>query len=405
MFMIKNISHKFNQIRLTRKWRKRKSRGRNISLRANNVLSLLRDFEQHGIKYVVLRWFDEVPLTAEEEASFPADHDIDILIDTKNAKKIASAACKYPGSIKCDIYNLTGNRGLAYNNLPYYPPVLAAKLLDNRIKYRDMFYVPDPRMYFNSLAYHLVYHKGLNSGIASGVNGLQSNPQPKRDYAALLEELGDKINMGLKRPYTLLSLHKYLKENKWDMPYDLLERWPVETQWHNYLLRKHTEALKPWADKLPGLIVFFIRQDIVELGKTDDVYDMLEERFEIVLKQELTQQQIADVSIGVRGGNWTGDIPNKIVVAAIAVVCYDHNPRAVSETDRKRLALYPKVSNQNVFHKHEIRDRLDRDRSIPKRISSGIHCSDNPLEAQNMLQALFPETYQAVNQKILDGIT
>ena len=401
--MIESSFGWFIKKRLLNKWKKRKKRWKNITLKLKDIHDFFEKLETHNISYVVLRWFDEVPLTKMDEKNFSEKNDIDLLVDTKDINKLASIASKHYGKIKCDIYNVKGGRGLSYNKFPYYPPVLASKILGNRELYNDVFYVPCPQHHFKSLAYHLVYHKGLDSGIPTGAE-IQTKPNPKRNYGKHLQQLGDKLALDIPKPYTLLNLHNYLVQNKWDMTYDLIERWPNKTLWHEYLLKCHIEDLKPWAEKLPHLLIFFIRQDMVDSGRVESICDMVEEKFEILMKQQLNQRQVEDIGFKVRGGNWTSNKDNKVIPASVAIICYDHNPVEMSAKDTKYNELYPKVRNKNIFHKHEIRRRLASDKTFNKILSSGVHSCDNHLEAQHMLSAIFPEMYEQINRELFSRI-
>jgi hypothetical protein len=387
---------------LLSKWRRRKRRGKNVRLRVSNLKGLFQRFDKYSIRYVILRWFDEVPLTRQEEDNFKQDDDIDILVDTEDIKLLAFIAGRHPGNVKCDIYSLTGRRGMSVLKMPYYPPALASIILSKRQRYRDVFFVPEALTHFRSLAFHLVYHKGTDSGIPSGCH-LQSDPEPKRPYGRFLAELGQSLSVRIEQPYTLLGLHEYLKQCDWEMPYDLLERWPRQTDWHKVLLQKEADILRPWAEKLPGLLLFFIRQDLIEDNKTDTVYQMLEEKFSILKTENLNPQQIGRVMRKVRGGNWIAHNGTWIIPPKIAVICYDRNPVAVQETDADKMRSYPLVENRNVFHKHEIRMRLAEANGDSEEVF-GIHGSDNAYEAQHMLRTIYAEDTPKVNQTILDNI-
>lgn len=349
-----------------------------------------------------MRWFDEVPLTLQGEDKLESVNDIDILVDTEDFKLLALIASQHPGNIRFDVYNRTGRRGMSYASMPYYPPALASIILDKRVLYHDTFYVPEALTYFRSLAFHLVYHKGLDSGIPSGCH-LQSNSNPKRPYQRFLTELGQGLGIKIEQPYTLLGLHEYLKQCGWEMPYDLFERWPHKSPWHQYLLEQETKVLEHWAEKLPNLLVFFIRQDLIEHNKTDMVYQMLEEKFSILKKEQLDQQQIGRVMHKVRGGNWIAHNGTWIIPPQIAVICYDHNPVPLAETDVNKIKSHPFVKNKNVFHKQEIRTRLTNKDNIPEKVF-GIHGSDNAYEAQHMLRIIYTENTPDVNRKLFENV-
>ena len=101
--------HWWRKKRLLSKWRRRKRRKRTIRLEVRDVAGTFDQFNRQGIVYVVLRWFDEVPLTASQEDSY--DDDIDLLVAGGQVEKIADIVCRQPGKTKCDLYGATGRRG------------------------------------------------------------------------------------------------------------------------------------------------------------------------------------------------------------------------------------------------------------------------------------------------------
>jgi hypothetical protein len=254
-------------------------------------------------------------------------------------------------------------------------------------------------MAFRSLAFHLVYHKGPLSGIPTGCE-IETHSSPKRDYKRYIEDLGRTLKVGIEPPYSLLKLHDYLKGCLWSMPYDLLERWPNKSPWHQFLLRRELDLLQPWAQRLPGLLVFFIRQDATSQEKLEFIIDQLSGKFQILLKDVMTDDQTARVIRLVRGGNWVQGPNLDLVRPTIAVITYDHNPVPVDESDNQKKISYPLVRNGNVFIKQHIREMLNNKFSADGEIF-GIHGSDNEFEAQHMLRAIYGQKVDEINHLLL----
>ncbi len=399
---LKKLIYWYRSICLQKKWRSKRKRKGTIRLYVRDVAQLFRRFEEYNIRYLVLRWFQEVPTTVEQEK----DHanDVDLLIEVEgNLPTIAQIVSRQPGHFKCDLYSTSGRFGTSYLGMPYYPPVLAQQLLDTRIRHETGFYIPSRKNQFLSLAYHLTYHKGLESGIPSGCE-LTANPHPKRPYGQLLEKLGKELGVDLPTPYTLLGLHNYLKQNDWDMPYDLLERWPRRTDWHKKLLEVELGIIDEDARRLPHILVFFIREDMVKEKKEDFILNLIREKFRILEMVNLSEEQSNRVMRQVRGGNWLKYKGTETIGPAIAVCCHDDHPIPIDKSDTKRNALYPLVSNQNAFHKHEIRKRLAEESGSEDRVN-GIHGSDNAYESQHMLRAIFGQEHiGAMNRQLLEKI-
>lgn len=381
-------------------WRRRARKKHTARLRLTDVPGFLERLEQQGIPSVVLRWPEEVPRTPFEETGFTGD--VDMLIDGRGLKQAIEIAAGQPGPVKCDLYTSTGHRGTTYRKMPYYPPVLAERILADRQPHEAGVPVPGARTQFPSLAFHLVYHKGLQSGIASGCH-LESCPHPTRDYPALLAQLASRFGVECEQPITLASMHRWLKTQGWDMPVDLLARWPKQTAWHEWLWEQEVASLRTWAERLPQLLVFLVRDDAVRLGLAKDIYEMLREKFSVLVIETLTETQSATVMARVRGGNWIEHGKTTLVPPRVAVVCYDHQPLAVDSakvTSRER-SSYPLVENANVFHKHEIRERLNRGRRSGEPRIHGLHGSDTACEAQHMLEAVFGPRSDSMNADFL----
>lgn len=399
MTMLKCLLKPIHRHYYLQKWRQKHRKDKTVRLKVCRVLEVLREFEQRNIPYVVLRWFEEVPLNLEQEATFKED--VDLLIEPSKMDQIAELAGSHRGTMKCDLYSTTAKLGTSYLGMPYYPPVMAQEILANRVRYQGLFYVPSPQYHFNSLAYHLVYHKGLESGIPAGCD-LTTNPQPKRQYAEKLEELGEVNGIDLARPYTLCSLHNYLKLIHWDMPYDLLVRWPRQTAWQEYLINQERRLLQPYAEKLPELAVFFIRSDVVDANAVEDTYQQLERKFTLLHKETLDSEQQKRVMRMVRGGNWIEHKRTTTVPPCIAVVAYDFSPQSYAENDPRK-KRYPLVTNTNMFYKHKIRKSINDGTQVKQKII-GIHGSDNAYEAQHMLEAIYGDKTEQINEQLLRTI-
>jgi hypothetical protein len=395
-----SLLHWILKKRLLRKWRK--ARHKTIRLKVSDVPGMLEDMDKKGIRYVVLRWPEEVPVTAEQERLFSEDVDLLTDVDKRTLPVMADIVASRPGNVTCDLYSIGGRAGTSYLGMPYYPPVLAENVLENRHRHPKGFYVPQPLLVFRSLAFHVVYHKGLLSGIPTGCE-IQTESCPKRNYKQRLEELGKSLNVEIEPPYSLLKLHDYLKQCKWNMPYDLLERYPRKGPWHEYLLHRELNLLRPWAQRLPGLLVFFIRQDATSPEKLDFITSQLSGKFHILRTEILSDEQIERVVRFVRGGNWIQGPNLELVRPVIAMITYDHNPVPVDESDHLKKTSYPLVRNGNVFIKQHIREMLNSKFFTDGEIF-GIHGSDNEFEAQHMLRAIYDQRVDEVNNMLVAGL-
>ena len=388
---------------IVRRWNKSKKRKRTIRMKVRDCVSLFRKLEENGFRYVVLRWPEEVPITLAEENNFHEDIDLLIDINKPDLPRLAGIVSDYHGHIACDLYSPSGRAGTSYLGMPYYPPALTELILNDRYFHSNGFYIPNPENSFLSFAFHLVYHKGALSGIPTGCD-IETEPSPKRLYSKRLHDLARQAGISeIEPPYTLLQIHNYLKIKKWDMPYDLLERWPKKDKWHHYLLKQEIEALEPWAKKLPGLLVFFIREDVMKDEYMNFIMNSLSEKFSILHREKLSHLQIESVMRSVRGGNWSEGKNLEKVRPKMAIIAYDHNPIPVELSGYEKKGNYPLVKNLNVFIKQEIRQDLN-DQSADNKKLFGIHGSDNEYEAQHMIRSVYGNKSDDINMALLEQI-
>ncbi len=393
-----HFGQKFRRLRNKLRWRKARKRGKTLRLRVGNIAGFLHCLNTLNIPYVVLRWFDEVPLTiTEEEECF---EDIDFLIDHTRLEEVVELSSRHPGKIKCDFYSPTGKRGTGYKKMPYYPPVMSWEILASRKIYQDNFYVPSPEVHFKSLAYHLTYHKATSSGIPSGTDTFPECLPAKRPYRELLEQLGDSIQLDLPKPYTLTRLHHYLQHQGWGMPYDLMTRWPKEKEWMLYTAKQEEKIFRPHAERDPNLVVFLLRADATKDKEImDSTVALVKKHFNILKTVQLDEAMTVRILRSVRGGNWMENRGTELIPPTVALVCRDEAPEAFAPDDPRR-KKYPLINNAKVLYKNDIRDTINLKFPSSKHKRIVLHASDNAMEAQHHLQAVFGPQYPSVCEEL-----
>ena len=75
-----------------------------------------------SVRYVVLRWFENMPVIEEGE-------DIDLLVHD-DVKIVEEFFAQQPGLIPCNLYCVSGLPGTQYQDMAYYPPCLAIQILE-----------------------------------------------------------------------------------------------------------------------------------------------------------------------------------------------------------------------------------------------------------------------------------
>jgi hypothetical protein len=352
------------------------------------------------IAYVVLRWSEDLPFGAAAEKT--RTDDIDHLVADRDVRRVLKVAAKFPGRLKADFYSQGGASGSSYAGMPYYPPYVARQILDGRISDARGFSRPKPLHEFLAFAYHLVYHKGLASGIALG---LPSAPEPhasKKDYAAELRRLAIVANVTLPEDLTLLELHKLLKIEGWAMPSDLMVRW---TKPHPALLKildDERSLIEAVISAAQGYTIFVLREDCDSEDLQKIVLSMIAERFDILSLVRLDERSAGRIISTTRGGAWTEKYINRVVAPTVAIICKDAEspgPLPVNMSRKKIAKRYPHLDNTDVLIKRNIRASVNAAAPSPKN-RAVIHATDNAFEAAQVLVALFGDRAVEEMQKV-----
>ena len=168
-----------------------------------NIKNFFHLVNKDKIEYVILRWFENLPEIAKGE-------DIDLLVSDSDINKISRYLIPYPvnNAQPIDLYSCSGIRGSDYAELPYYPKYIAETIIENRVLYRDNYYIPCDEDYFLSLIYHVVYHKAERSGLPIDISKKTKQVYSEHDYLAIIEKLFSNYN--IKTNIDLTSLHQIL---------------------------------------------------------------------------------------------------------------------------------------------------------------------------------------------------
>ncbi|WP_157473472.1 hypothetical protein [Lentisphaera araneosa] len=341
-----------------------------------------------NIAYCCLRWPDEVPFninlkSMSNEVIDQTFGDIDLLIDLKNFDKLIPLSNPSRKGIKVDVYSSRGSKGMSFRGIPYFPPNKSYEILKAANKNRYSFYTLEGATYIKALVYHLTYQKALNSGIPSGVDSIMSITNPKRNYQKSLLSEAHKHQVKLPDTITLKSLHKWLKDENWAIPYDLIPRWPIKCPFIDFLQKNDARAYKEYTVKYPNLIVYILRGELKNHPVEKAIEKKLESKFTLLKKAEMTKPQVDRCISNIRGGNWLSKDNSHFVAPYKYLIYYDKNPDpSINESLQSK---YPEVCNNNIFLKHEIRQEIKKQTSI----DNAIHSSDNALEAFHMYSSLF----------------
>ncbi|MCW8905855.1 MAG: hypothetical protein OQL28_01285 [Sedimenticola sp.] len=353
------------------------------------VESLFLKLNEERVNYVILRWFEELPNVVDGE-------DIDVLVSDRDLDLLRSFCEPYDnGGQKLDIYSVSGVSGSDYEGATYYPARLSNKILDSRRLYKELFYVPSDEMYFISLAYHAVFHKGEESGLPYTKN-LSPEYVSDHDYQSILRRMS--IKLGIKIADYSFNGYYNLLENEGYIPE--LDTRRLLSRTNKWLKDLQNERVVHNEKERGELVVFIVREWAVKNNKVDFIKESLQlSGFDILFSQYLNPEASIRTKKSVRGGQWDkGPYPVSGGDPAFVIVCFDYAP--VKPLDDQK-AIYPHLSNKNILVKHKIRDLINRDLLFFKHVNC-IHSSDDETESWDYLHIAVPEHIKEIMTQIDD---
>ena len=328
-----------------------------------------RELNRRNVRYVLLRWWQGLP------SYFPENEDLDLLIDDDDVVLITDLVTYQQVGHQCDIYTVRGKHGGSYHSIPYFPVAMATGLIRDRVLHEGFVYVPSAELYFASMAYHAIYHKGVGSGIEGF--GLGKSEVLEHDYAALLESSAARANVEL--DISLGAIVGWLDKNGLGPSGDTLSKL---SEIKPELLCLSTALSR---DTRGGeLVVYVVRERTLKHDLLDEFISLLKSNgLEIVKVVVLTEEQKKYCAKNIRGGDWDrGPYAFSGGEPACIVAAFDYSPKPLSD---KRIRQYPRVTNaRTVDLKYKFRDRLAEEKLIVGNYN-GVHSADNEHEAYEYL--------------------
>ncbi len=355
------------------------------------IKGLFDRFAEQGSKYVVLRWFDELPEIKPNE-------DVDLLVADESLDSVLETLSSQPGIQPCDLYSERGLPRSDYCGTPYYPAAVAQRLLDNAVRHNDLCMVPDDQDYFHSLAYHAVYHKGLKSDLPVSGSDEQRRSKSDHDYAAILESMATQL--GIDVEISLEGLHRYLQQTGWGPSDEMLARLAIAC-WRNPWLQTLASRLEGHIHD-QGLAVFVVRREAVDRGLLEQITDMVEVGgFEILQTKKLSEEMIRTGASQTRGGNWKLEGPFDISGGppAAVIVAYDHQPLPLTAKQSRKFTTR---TNARLFVKEKIRDVLCEQLPSGERFNA-LHSSDHAADALHLIETLVPELMDDIVSRLTES--
>lgn len=342
--------------------------------------------EERGIRYAVLRWFDELPDLAPRE-------DIDVLIADEDLEVLWRLLDEQPGTIPTDIYSVSGLPGSEFRSMAYYPPALSAGILERTVQLPSGYRAPAPLDHFRSLAYHAVYHKGEASGLPTSILDVAPLGQPDHDYAVVLGDLA--AELGISVPITLEGLDEHLAEVGWQPPRDTLSRLSSHNRWIRSRFFSDGDA----PPEEVGLTAFLLRDKASDDTMVQRAEELLLDRaWDVLEVHRLSESECDRCMTEIRGGNWgRGPFPTSGGNPAVLIVALDHRP-SVPTTEQRR--QHPGLANANTLTvKLALRDHLTASIPEPERFNP-MHSSDGELDAWHYVELAHPDHLDALRHTV-----
>lgn len=354
-----------------------------------SVDDFFKALNQEQIRYIILRWF-------EKSSNIRKGKNINLLVHDDDLVKISKHVSPYykNNSIPCDIYSIRGMNGSDYGGFPYYPSHCAQEMLDKRILLHNKYFVPNPKHYLLSLAYHVVYHKAETSGLPRGIRDEDERTFHNNKYGKVLRNL---INQcGINVELTWMDLQKFLDKNRWTPELPMLKRLAERSKWltNLYYLKLHD------VQNTGEIMAFILREWAYENNLTDWIVKWLENHGLSILNiYELDEACKKKATRNLRGGEWGHDNWRKYGGSgkpAVLIIAYDFHPIPLHKMFQ---TYYPYVSNGNFLLKIKLRNELNKDQP-PDKWRNIIHSSDNTLDALDFINTLYPEEIPKILNKI-----
>jgi hypothetical protein len=183
-----------------------------------SIEDFFRRLDERKVEYVVLRWFEGLP-------ELDRKHDLDLLVVDLSVEALEEELTHWPVGHPVDLFAASGERYEKKKGpAPLFPERIANRILGQRLKFRNVCYVPSPEDHFYALAYHAAYIKGPASGIRARGDADKQGGVPSHDYAATLRSLGARIGIKVPAGVTQDWLDGLLSDLGWRPDPSELER-------------------------------------------------------------------------------------------------------------------------------------------------------------------------------------
>jgi len=340
------------------------------------VQGLINFLNEKNVNYVVPRFFESFPELHRDQGG-----DVDILVSDADAAKVRAFLRQNPGRIPVDLHTVSGPAP-GSGGMPYFPPRLALHMLDNHISGPINARVPNPADYLHSFLYHILFHKGLFSGVVSESFPDSSNTKPENNYGEFARNLADKVDIELE--LTLEALERVLADAGWVPKLDTLAaiaRLNTWVRWHYFDSREILEI---------GLSVVILKTIARKNNWIDSIEKDFElQDFEILCHKTFTDTEQAEMSKILRGGNWhssTGNLEDYLPHSVYILLDKRHKSPTTAMPGRKEA----RVRMLKTYLRQKYDPSLD----------SFIHATDDTDQSWEYIRDIYADETPAIKELI-----
>ncbi len=350
-------------------------------------MEFFKTLNERKIDYVLLRWWENLP-------EIPEGEDMDILIRDSHRNLINDLLTFRDNGtgLKCDVYTITGSNYGSHNNIPYFQSNLAHTLIRTRVLYRGV-YVPSSKLYFASLAYHALFHKGYGSGLKGFQGTIGISQDLEHDYYIMLREQAKKADIDIE--INVQGIFNWLEKEEFTPAEDTLSKLAEVKPELSFLQQRL------YCDIRGGeILVYVIRERLLKDGLLEEFISFLEKEFQLDILdvRMLSAAEKELCSTKIRGGKWdkgpykySGGQP----VALVSVYDYHPEPLKVTEAERQ-----PRMTNRhNLLAKYAFRERLHRIVKVRGHYN-GVHSADNEHDAWSYISLLGENYRKEISGKV-----
>lgn len=344
------------------------------------VQGFLDYLRNEKIKYVVLRFYENLPDLSR------VGGDLDIMVADEDEQRVRKFLRDNPGSIRVDVWSPSNK----FDEVTYYPAHLARKILETAVDGPAGSRIPAPTESFLSLAFHALYHRGVEAGIPSSISGLIINDSPKHDYARILNKMA--IKLGLDVGNTMEDIDEYLHSQGWRPKFDTLANKMPGNIW---IKKRFFPNANMSSDAEIGLGVFILKERAFQTNTVDAILREITKggRFIILRKKRITGDEQKHVADQLRSGFWTdqSDLDKtKNFLPAMAVVVVNLHLLHCAKTNTPNRAAVEEIK----ILKNKIRNMFDKDKT------SMVHSTDNTVEGWDYVDVCFPSEIFTIKKEI-----